>query len=237
MHIPEVNLPTDDIEALYKRDFYFSFLHSQGSAELQRRLFCGMAVIYKANLTDDQQKAMIAASHPSKTFRWPVPQRHTNAKVNDHYRDGVYNENQSRLYNELIGGFSEPSTWPAVLRSIGMVICTETINKDEEYLRAGTKRGLDGDPHASLFRRYILLGQAAKTVTFTAVYGLAQQAWRETMAHGPLVKYNETFNTLNSLVPLWEQNHPGEQFYDGVEPALLPPSSLAPNALASQTQL
>lgn len=187
--------PAQDIVA---KDFYLSFMHSQGNQALQFNIFSFMLDSYRKQglkLTDDE----LDTSEDWLKIK-AVPGRHGAGSAST--LDAVTIEFEGKRMAEQLANILRLDMAVAdeacISEAFGFV-----IEQDLEYQKQ--KRFIGNDQHASYFRRHVVLRASTGRQSLDEFYA----------AMVTCEPHIEQSASLASLEHTWESNHPNQSFYPG----------------------
>ena len=198
-----VELKTQESEDL-KRYFYLSFRYSQGSHELQEKLFTwtGQRNLYKNIPTEISPNFL-------EQIKIPITHQHEESAAQRGAFQGEWYE-MSKLFNGEKEVLVNPSL---LLRDIVTSMAHRDIvfSKDKIRHTAGMydPKNPDSasDPRASFIRRYSILKKPTGHVEFDELFNNIREV--------VMSKQYKSSMQGSDLVKLWEKNHLGHKFYLG----------------------
>ena len=182
-----------------RRDFLLTFQFSQGKDFPQRRYFTALGYVYQNDPAMPPRESLAGFVRESlgDMDRIKVPSSHID--LTKHTADGNVPELIKRQYNKQADAFEKVLHDLGSSASYGYTIAraaTIMVGSDTDYMKKG-RPGEKEDPYESLYREYVLLGRRVGSAAFGAILSDMR------------VKPQDTAE----LALLWENRHPGRNFY------------------------
>jgi hypothetical protein len=205
------------------KDFYLSFLHSQGASETQKEIQRALAdyhietagtealsTMYRRMSTDEVEERVSRLKLPGEHEDKEAIVAETTFSGTQKYPDVIAKTfvNQWRMFCENLEPFVHSDEYSFGVpysrqQNVTSMLRNMSLTDLEFQNRPRPHRSESSDPHKSLVREYILRGQATGSDAYDTIFGWC----REALASTP-----ELQEQLQSLASEWELTHPGESF-------------------------
>lgn len=199
--------------------FYQSFQFSQNNSTGQNRMF---EYFLKLHPNLHNKMARLHYLYPADELELSIPKKHKQfpekEMLNEFKRMWGYllrsNEMIRRAANAefSIEDLQKYVKMPEQYINLYDALMSSFISADRIYQEKERKRPLKGDIHASFIKFYILEKQGHVHPVFTEIFEKMRNVLSE-MKKKPKGKYSERVTELAEFLPLWQEKHPGEQFW------------------------
>lgn len=188
-----------------QRDFYLSFMFSQGNLGQQRIIFRYLAAYYRIAFSDDEKEELAAwkaAPYEGRhVFMPPAGHEPMNPASARH----TVQQERSRFTSELYMVTSPAEPYLPQLEREVSDAAHAMIQRDTAYQHPTHPRPDPADPHKSYFREYVVRA----TPTTSAAMDSYIAALRSSV-HANTAGFADELTTLETA---WTRQHPGESFY------------------------
>ncbi len=198
---PEIQTaPPSNEQKDLKQLFYLSFRYSQGSMDVQDKLFSWLVknrYIDKNQVTEDTRSFITSITYPGKNHVEDDTVKGSLDKMWDYLNraDGNYNGN---LEEDIAEGI--------IRRDLKYLEDEGRPNRNQENLVVPDSQN---DPHASFFRKFILHGQSSGHVAFDTLFSSIRQNVNTSQTE----EWLKIKDDLQKLSSAWQEHHPDHSFF------------------------